>query len=64
METLIRLGSEFHRRGWVLGTSGNFSVVVSRDPLRLWKNSEFTVIFSLTGNLRCLLFQEGSPPES
>jgi len=35
METLIRLGSEFHRRGWVLGTSGNFSVVVSRDPLRL-----------------------------
>src|SRR4051812_9981093 len=34
-ETLIRLGAEFHRRGWVLGTSGNFSVVVSRDPLRL-----------------------------
>jgi len=28
-------GREFHRRGWVLGTSGNFSVVTSRDPLRL-----------------------------
>ena len=35
-ETLVRLGSEFHRRGWVLGTSGNFSAVVERDPLRLF----------------------------
>ena len=35
-DTLIRLGSEFHRRGWVLGTSGNFSVVVDRNPLRLF----------------------------
>ena len=24
-----------HERGWTLGTSGNFSAVVSRDPLRL-----------------------------
>jgi methylthioribulose-1-phosphate dehydratase len=35
-ETFIRLGAEFHRRGWVLGTSGNFSAVISRDPLRLF----------------------------
>ena len=35
-ETLARLGSEFHRRGWVLGTSGNFSAVAVRDPLRLF----------------------------
>lgn len=35
-ETLVRLGSEFHRRGWVLGTSGNFSAVLARDPLRLF----------------------------
>jgi len=34
-DRLIRLGADFHRRGWVLGTSGNFSVVASRDPLRL-----------------------------
>src|SRR5262249_6944626 len=33
--TFARLGAEFHRRGWVLGTSGNFSAVTSRDPLRL-----------------------------
>jgi methylthioribulose-1-phosphate dehydratase len=34
-DTFIRLGAEFHRRGWVLGTSGNFSAVTSTDPLRL-----------------------------
>jgi methylthioribulose-1-phosphate dehydratase len=32
---LARTGREFHARGWALGTSGNFSAVVSRDPLRL-----------------------------
>jgi methylthioribulose-1-phosphate dehydratase len=35
VDHLVRLGQDFHRRGWVLGTSGNFSVVVGRDPLRL-----------------------------
>src|SRR5437870_7036663 len=35
LEHLARLGQDFYRRGWVLGTSGNFSVVVGRDPLRL-----------------------------
>ena len=32
---LAGIGREFHGRGWVLGTSGNFSAVVSRKPLRL-----------------------------
>ena len=32
---LIRIGRRFDARGWVLGTSGNFSAVASRDPLRL-----------------------------
>ena len=32
---LAEIGRRFDARGWVLGTSGNFSVVVSRDPLRL-----------------------------
>src|SRR6185503_4473261 len=31
---LIRAGKRFDARGWVLGTSGNFSAVLSRDPLR------------------------------
>jgi len=29
------IGRDFHTRGWALGTSGNFSAVVSRDPLEL-----------------------------
>jgi methylthioribulose-1-phosphate dehydratase len=29
------IGRDFYARGWVLGTSGNFSTVVSRDPLKL-----------------------------
>jgi methylthioribulose-1-phosphate dehydratase len=29
------IGRDFHRRGWVLGTSGNFSVVISTKPLKL-----------------------------
>jgi methylthioribulose-1-phosphate dehydratase len=29
------IGRSFHARGWALGTSGNFSAVVSRRPLRL-----------------------------
>ena len=30
---LAELGRDFYARGWVLGTSGNFSAVVSRSPL-------------------------------
>ena len=32
---LAAIGRRFYARGWVLGTSGNFSAVVSRRPLRL-----------------------------
>jgi methylthioribulose-1-phosphate dehydratase len=32
---LADLGRDLHARGWVLGTSGNFSAVLSREPLRL-----------------------------
>ena len=34
-EELVRLGTDFHRRSWMLGTSGNLSVVLARDPLRV-----------------------------
>ena len=33
--SLSAIAAEFYARGWVLGTSGNLSVVVERDPLRL-----------------------------
>lgn len=32
---LAEAGVEFYRRGWVLGTSGNFSALLARKPLRL-----------------------------
>ena len=34
-EDLVAAGRRFDARGWVLGTSGNFSAVVERTPLRL-----------------------------
>jgi methylthioribulose-1-phosphate dehydratase len=33
--TLAELGRYFYSRGWVLGTSGNFSAVIQPEPLRL-----------------------------
>lgn len=35
VESLAEIGRGFYARGWVLGTSGNFSCVVSREPLQL-----------------------------
>ena len=32
---LVRLGRDFYTRGWMLGTSGNLSAVLTTDPLRL-----------------------------
>jgi methylthioribulose-1-phosphate dehydratase len=32
---LVAISRSFYARGWALGTSGNFSAVLSRDPLRL-----------------------------
>jgi methylthioribulose-1-phosphate dehydratase len=32
---LAEIGQDFYRRGWVLGTSGNFSTVINRAPVRL-----------------------------
>lgn len=34
-EELADAGREFYRRGWVLGTSGNFSALLARRPLRV-----------------------------
>jgi methylthioribulose-1-phosphate dehydratase len=34
-DELCRVGKRFDERGWVMGTSGNFSAVLDRDPLRL-----------------------------
>ena len=34
-EDLSVAGYEFYRRGWVLGTSGNFSAKISENPLQI-----------------------------
>ncbi len=34
-QELTVIGRRFYSKGWVLGTSGNFSAVVSHEPLRL-----------------------------
>ncbi|HXN51714.1 MAG TPA: methylthioribulose 1-phosphate dehydratase [Candidatus Acidoferrum sp.] len=34
-ENLAAAGRAFYSRGWALGTSGNFSAVISREPLHL-----------------------------
>jgi len=34
-EALVRIGREFYERGWVYGTSGNFSAKLSDSPTRL-----------------------------
>jgi methylthioribulose-1-phosphate dehydratase len=35
IQKIAAIGKEFHQRGWNPATSGNFSAVISRDPLRL-----------------------------
>jgi methylthioribulose-1-phosphate dehydratase len=35
VDALRGVGEEFHRRGWSLGTSSNYSVVIDRNPLEL-----------------------------
>jgi methylthioribulose-1-phosphate dehydratase len=32
---LSECGAEFYRRGWVLGTAGNFSALIDREPINL-----------------------------
>jgi len=34
-QALAEVGRNFYNRGWVMGTSGNFSAVISRKPLQL-----------------------------
>jgi methylthioribulose-1-phosphate dehydratase len=47
---LVRLGREFHSRGWALGTSGNYSAVLRRNPLRLLITSSGLDKSRLTGS--------------
>ena len=56
-EDLADAGREFYRRGWVLGTSGNFSKLDTRDPMRI----SITASGLEKGNLgdKCFLALDG-----
>ena len=47
---LVEVGRRFDARGWVFGTSGNFSAVVDRHPLRLAITSSGTSKGELDAN--------------
>jgi methylthioribulose-1-phosphate dehydratase len=49
-QQLADVGRRFDARNWVLGTSGNFSVVLGRDPLRLAMTRSGAAKGSLTGD--------------
>jgi methylthioribulose-1-phosphate dehydratase len=47
---LVKIGQRFDSRGWVLGTSGNFSIVIDESPLRLAITRSGTQKGDLTAN--------------
>lgn len=47
---LATIGHEFHARGWARGTSGNYSVVLHREPLKLLITSSGLDKSALTPN--------------
>ena len=57
---LIRIGQRFDARGWVLGTSGNFSIVVEEEPVRLAITRSGTQKGDLTANDILEVGDEGS----
>ena len=57
---LAECGRNFYQRGWVLGTSGNFSAVVSDDPLRLVITASGKDKGRLTENEFIMLNEDGA----
>lgn len=58
---LSELGREFYGRGWLLGTSGNLSAVLSRDPVQLAITSSGVDKSTLTHDQILLVDGEGRP---
>jgi len=57
---LIRIGQRFDARGWVLGTSGNFSIVIDEEPVRLAITRSGTQKGELTPNDIIEVGEEGT----
>jgi methylthioribulose-1-phosphate dehydratase len=58
---LAEAGRRFYRRGWVLGTSGNFSAVVSRRPLQLAITPSAAHKGTLSGQELLVIDKHGRP---
>ncbi len=58
-ELLAECGRNFYQRGWVLGTSGNFSAVAESEPLRLLITASGNDKGQLTSNQFVLLDDSG-----
>jgi methylthioribulose-1-phosphate dehydratase len=63
-DLLVNLGREFHRRGWALGTSGNFSAVIQREPLQLSITASSVDKGRLTAEQILLVDADGRPTPS
>ena len=61
---LAEVGRRFYARGWVLGTSGNFSAVLSGRPLRLAITPSAAHKGTLTGQEFLVVDGRGRPPKS
>jgi hypothetical protein len=59
---LAAIGRRFYARNWVLGTSGNFSAVVSHQPLRLAITASSAHKGLLTGREFLMIDEQGGPP--
>lgn len=60
-DQLVWAGRRFDQRGWVLGTSGNFSVVIDRHPLRLAITASATFKGELTADQILEIDERGDP---
>lgn len=60
---LAAIGTEFHRRGWSVGTSSNYSVVLDRDPLRLLVTASGRDKGRLTPRDFVIVDERGEPAE-
>jgi methylthioribulose-1-phosphate dehydratase len=61
---LCELGREFHARGWSLGTSSNYSIVLNRDPLRLLITASGRDKSQLSPDDTIVVDGEGAPCET
>lgn len=63
VSALREIGSEFHWRGWSVGTSSNYSIVVDRDPVRLLVTASGKDKGRLTGEDFVIVDETGVPTD-